>query len=105
MIGARSPIYAIGTLHYTVFTECPCSGLFSFCVFMFLVSIFFISNALYLTPSTFCHTMMHIMYYYFDIMYAYYHAAIIYNIIQYSFTFVVVPKLRYLTLYVYIYIY
>ena len=72
---------------------------------MFLVSLFFISNALYLTPSTFCYNMMRIMYSYFDIMYAYYRAAIIYNIIQYSFTFVVVPKLCYLTLYVYIYIF
>ena len=99
MIGARSPIYAIGILHHTVFTESRPSGLFSFCVFMFLLSLFFISNALYLTPSTFCYNMKHIMYSYFDIMYAYYHAAITY--IQYSFTFVVVPKLYYLTLYVY----
>ena len=101
MIGARTPIYAIGTLHHTVFTECRRSGLFSFYVFMFLVSLFFISNALYLTPSTFCYSMMHIMYSYFEIMYDYYHVAIIY--IQYSFTFVVVPNIYYLTLYVYIF--
>ena len=78
MIGARTPIYAIGTLHHTVFTECRRSGLFSFYVFMFLVSLFFISNALYLTPSTFCYSVMHIMYSYFDIMHAYYHVAILY---------------------------
>ena len=68
MIGARTPIYAICTLHNTGQTECLRSGLFSFCVFMFLVSLFFISNALYLTPFTFCYNMimMH-MNFYFDI--------------------------------------
>ena len=68
---------------------------------MFLVSLSFISNALYLTPSTLCYSVMHIMYSYFDIMYAYYHVAIIY--IQCSFTFVAVPNIYDLTLYVYIY--
>ena len=101
MIGARTPIHAIGTLHNTGQTECLRSGLFSFFVFMFLVSLFFISNALYLTPFTFCYNMimMH-MYLYFDIMYDCYRAETTY--IQYSFTFVVVPKQYYLTLYVYL---
>ena len=68
---------------------------------MFLVSLFFISNALYLTPFTFFYNMimMH-MNFYFDIMYDYYRAAII----QYPFTFVAVHKQYYLTLYVYMYI-
>ena len=71
--------------------------------FMFLVSLFFISNALYLTPFTFCYNMIMIhMNFYFDIMYDYYRAAITY--IQYPFTFVAVPKQYYLTLYVYMYI-
>ena len=101
MIGARTPIHAIGALHYTVLNECRRSGLFSFFVFMFLVSLFFISNALYLMPFTFCYNMimMH-MYLYFDIMYDCSRAEIPY--IQYSFTFVVVPKQYYLTLYVYL---
>ena len=52
-------------------------------------------------PFTFCYNMimMH-MYLYFDIMYDCYRAEITY--IQYSFTFVVVPKQYYLTLYVYL---
>ena len=103
MLGARSPIHAIGALHNTGQTECLRSGLFSCFVFMFLVSLFFISNALYLTPFTFFSNMimMH-MDFYFDIMYDYYRAAITY--IQYPFTFVAVHKQYYLTLYVYMYI-
>ena len=85
MICARTPIYAIGTFNYTVFIEFRRSGLFSFFVFMFPVSLFLISNALYLTHFTFCYNMilMHIIYFYFDIM------IITITYIQYSFTFVV----------------